>query len=180
MQDFVESDQETVREILATSLGHLANHYRKGVRRRMQRPLWESFSKRVADSNERDKKKRGFICGTAMLEASESRLYRRHARLLLLLLQREGVYVVNIAGQVFDFLELRRQFGKILRRLEDCHYEELREIGAEHFDELNLNEQLIREHFSRRAESFIATAAEEEGLYFFFIGAVAAPYQGLV
>src|SRR5262249_12725323 len=93
MQDFVESDQETIREILAVALGRVANHYRKGVRRRMQRPLWETFSKRVAATNERDEKKRGFICGTAMLEAAESRLYRRHARLLLFLLRREGVYV---------------------------------------------------------------------------------------
>jgi len=115
-----------------------------------------------------------------MLEAAESRLYRRQARLLLFLLDHEGVYIVNSNGQVFGFREIARQFGDILRMLDNRHYQELREIGVASFDELNLDDQLIREHFSRRAENFIAKAAEEEGLHFFFIGAAAASHQGFV
>jgi len=177
MQDFVDSDQKSTQEILALALGHVSNHYRKGVRRRIQRSLWRSLRKRAADSNERREEAGSYTCGTMMLEAAKSRLYRRHARLLLFLLSREGVYVVNSNGQVFGFREVGNQFGGILKTLDNRHYKELREIGVRSFDELNLDDRLIREHFSRRAESFIATAADEESLYFFFIGATATTYQ---
>lgn len=81
-----------------------------------------------------------------------------------------GVYVVNSIGQVFGFRETGRQFGDILRTLNWSCDEELRDISPASFDELNLDDPLIREHFSKRANSFAAAAAEE-GLSFFFIGA---------
>lgn len=178
MRDFVESDQETVREVLAMAMGRVVNHHHKCVRRRMQYSALERrLRKRAATSNERNIKESGYMCGTMMVEAGFNRLYRRHARLLLLLLRREGVYVVNSSGQVFGFREIGRQFGGILRSIENDHYKGLREIGAGSFDELNLDDQLVREHFSRRAENFIATVAEEEGLNFFLIGAVTPPCQ---
>lgn len=133
--------------------------------------LWPTtFKKQVADSNERRDQARGFRCGTSILRAAISKLNRRHARLLLFLLGREGIYIVNSNGQVFGFREIGGQFGSILERLDESYYEELSEIGHASFDELNLDDPLIREHFSSRAESFIAAAAEE-GLDFFFIGA---------
>src|SRR5262249_7110207 len=50
--------------------------------------------------------------------AESLQLYHHHARLLLFLRGREGVYVVNGSGQVFEFREIGRQFGEILRRIE--------------------------------------------------------------
>jgi hypothetical protein len=180
MRDIVESDQETIRGILAVSMGRVVNHYHKYVRRRMRMPFWQRLSKRVATANARKGKNRDFICGTRMMEVTESSLYYRHARLLLLVLSRGSVYIVNNVGQVPGFREIGRQFGKTLRRIDNDRYQTLREIGAESFDELNLDDQLICEHFSIKAENFIATVAEEEGLYFFFISAGGAPHQRLV
>ncbi|MGE0131985.1 MAG: hypothetical protein AB7U82_28220 [Blastocatellales bacterium] len=124
----------------------------------------------MAKQKERPDQNRERMCGTGIMEAAMRRLHRRHARLLIFLLSREGVYIVNSIGQVFGFREIGWQFGDIMRTLDGSWYEELREIVPGPFDELNTDDPLIREHFSRRAESFAAATAEE-GLSFFFIGA---------
>ncbi|MCG3161835.1 MAG: hypothetical protein JMDDDDMK_03050 [Acidobacteria bacterium] len=166
----IDGASEPAREILAMALGRVANQYRKGVRRRTKAPWETRFERRMARHREQPDRDREWACGTGMLEAAWSRLYRRQVRLLLFLLSREGVYVVNSIGQVFGFRETGRQFGDILRTLNWSCDEELRDISPASFDELNLDDPLIREHFSKRANSFAAAAAEE-GLSFFFIGA---------
>lgn len=166
----IDGASEPAREILAMALGRVANQYRKGVRRRIKAPWETRFKRRMARHREQPDRDREWVCGTGMLEAASSRLYHRQARLLLFLLSREGVYVVNSIGQVFGFRETGRQFGGILRTLDESCYGELREISPAAFDELNLDDPLIREHFSKRADSFAAATAEE-GLSFFFIGA---------
>jgi hypothetical protein len=170
---------EPVCEILATALGRIDNQYRKVVRKRTQRIMQTDFKREVEVFKEGRAKSKGFICGTGRLQAAINRLYYRQARLLLYLLQREGVYIINKNGQVFGFHEIGRKFGAILKELNNNHYKELSWIDTTRFAELNLDDPLIREHFYKRAENFIATATEE-GLNFFFIGDESNRWQVLI
>lgn len=152
-------------EVLATMLGRVANHYRKGVRRRMRRPF-ELALRRPA----KDDQKRTDMCGTGMLMAAERRLYRRQARVLYALLKGAGFLVINPAGQVLSHIEVSGIIGSLLTQIEEQYYQKIRSAGVKSFDEICLDDPLMQDHFAERAETLL-TGLDEHEISLFFIGA---------